>query len=740
MPAGSCSSSTTTAGSSAIATDGDLRRAHPAPGAAWTTRWHRSRTRASSPSTPAQSRVDALDLMRGRRIAAIPVVDADGRPVALHLLHEFLRHEPRANRALVMAGGLGHAAAAADRGRPEADAAGRRPADPRADRAAPRRLRDRAHLDLGRATSAEVIEEHFGDGAAFGADDRLPARGRAARHGRRARPAAGAADRAAARRERRPGDVGRRRRDARARTPRAGSPRPSAPAATCTRSRSAASSATATGSSRSRRSRRCRARSTPGSTCSSPWVVGLVGARRTGVDARRARRGSSTATRPSGRSRSRTTGSTSASASSCAAPGRARSVSPRGRPGPGHRGRRLHRQPPRRAPGRARAPTSARSACTTRAARRAGWTRRRRTSGTGVELTFGDIRDPRFVERATEGVEVVFHLAALIAIPYSYVAPRLVRRHQRRRHAQRARGGRPGRRPAPDPHVDERGLRHARDPARSARRTRSTPSRRTRRPRSPPTSWRSRSTGATACRSSSCARSTRTARASPSARSCRRCSASCWPGSGRSGSAGSTRGATSRSSPTRSTASSGPRRPPGSTGGRSSSAPGGPRASASCSSSRGASRAATRPPVVDEARLRPDASEVLVLQSDPSLARELLGWSADDGARGRPARRRSSGCASQPDPGHGRDPCPALSRAIALAEPTIGGNARRYLDECLGSNFVSSIGPFVTRFEEAFAAFVGSRYAVACASGRRRSTSRCSCSTSAPATRSSSRA
>ena len=32
--------------------------------------------------------------------------------------------------------------------------------------------------------------------------------------------------------------------------------------------------------------------------------------------------------------------------------------------------------------------------------------------------------------------------------------------------------------------------------------------------------------------------------------------------------------------------------------------------------------------VVDEARLRPDASEVLVLQSDPSLARELLGWSA----------------------------------------------------------------------------------------------------------------
>ena len=33
-------------------------------------------------------------------------------------------------------------------------------------------------------------------------------------------------------------------------------------------------------------------------------------------------------------------------------------------------------------------------------------------------------------------------------------------------------------------------------------------------------------------------------------------------------------------------------------------------------------------PVADAARLRPDASEVLVLESDPSLARSLLGWRA----------------------------------------------------------------------------------------------------------------
>ena len=40
-----------------------------------------------------------------------------------------------------------------------------------------------------------------------------------------------------------------------------------------------------------------------------------------------------------------------------------------------------------------------------------------------VEYRLGDIRDARFVEEAVRGVDVVFHLAALIAIPYSYHAP-----------------------------------------------------------------------------------------------------------------------------------------------------------------------------------------------------------------------------------------------------------------------------------------------------------------------------
>ena len=40
-----------------------------------------------------------------------------------------------------------------------------------------------------------------------------------------------------------------------------------------------------------------------------------------------------------------------------------------------------------------------------------------------LDVRLGDIRDARFVEAACADVAVVFHLAALISIPYSYVAP-----------------------------------------------------------------------------------------------------------------------------------------------------------------------------------------------------------------------------------------------------------------------------------------------------------------------------
>src|SRR5262249_50840775 len=40
-----------------------------------------------------------------------------------------------------------------------------------------------------------------------------------------------------------------------------------------------------------------------------------------------------------------------------------------------------------------------------------------------VEVRAGDVREPAAMRAAAAGVEVVFHLAALIAIPYSYEAP-----------------------------------------------------------------------------------------------------------------------------------------------------------------------------------------------------------------------------------------------------------------------------------------------------------------------------
>ena len=40
-----------------------------------------------------------------------------------------------------------------------------------------------------------------------------------------------------------------------------------------------------------------------------------------------------------------------------------------------------------------------------------------------IEILTGDIRDPHYCKFITKGVDIVFHLAALIAIPYSYIAP-----------------------------------------------------------------------------------------------------------------------------------------------------------------------------------------------------------------------------------------------------------------------------------------------------------------------------
>jgi NAD dependent epimerase/dehydratase len=44
-------------------------------------------------------------------------------------------------------------------------------------------------------------------------------------------------------------------------------------------------------------------------------------------------------------------------------------------------------------------------------------------AGERLEVVCGDVRDAAFCREITRGIDTVFHLAALIAIPYSYVAP-----------------------------------------------------------------------------------------------------------------------------------------------------------------------------------------------------------------------------------------------------------------------------------------------------------------------------
>ena len=54
---------------------------------------------------------------------------------------------------------------------------------------------------------------------------------------------------------------------------------------------------------------------------------------------------------------------------------------------------------------------------------------------------------------------------------------------------------------------------------------------------------------------------------------------------------------------------------------------------------------------------------------------------------------------------------------IPLHRPIFEGNERRYLVDCIDSNFVSSIGERVTELEEKIAEFTGVNYAIATVNG-----------------------
>lgn len=150
-----------------VVTDGDVRRALLG-GATLDLPLASILTRNPIVVGPNDQRADVLELMRARRISAIPVVDATGSPVGLHLLHEFLERVSRSNWAVVMAGGQGI------RLRPLTDTVPKPML-----RVAGRPILERIVLHLvgmgiGRIFLSvnylgEVIEAHFGDGTAFGA-------------------------------------------------------------------------------------------------------------------------------------------------------------------------------------------------------------------------------------------------------------------------------------------------------------------------------------------------------------------------------------------------------------------------------------------------------------------------------------------------------------------------------------------------------------------------------------------
>lgn len=54
---------------------------------------------------------------------------------------------------------------------------------------------------------------------------------------------------------------------------------------------------------------------------------------------------------------------------------------------------------------------------------------------------------------------------------------------------------------------------------------------------------------------------------------------------------------------------------------------------------------------------------------------------------------------------------------IPVNEPNLSGNELKYLQECIETGWVSSDGPFIKKFEQCFADYIGSRYGIAVSSG-----------------------
>ncbi|MBM3525630.1 MAG: CBS domain-containing protein [Alphaproteobacteria bacterium] len=147
-------------------TDGDTRRALLA-GATLDSPVDRYMMRGFASVGPGASRAEVLDIMQSRWLSQIPILDAGGRLIGLHTLHEILGAAPRPNWAVVMAGGRG------ERLRPITDTIPKPMIH-----VAGRPILERIVLHLvgfgirriflAVNYKADIIERHFGDGTRFG--------------------------------------------------------------------------------------------------------------------------------------------------------------------------------------------------------------------------------------------------------------------------------------------------------------------------------------------------------------------------------------------------------------------------------------------------------------------------------------------------------------------------------------------------------------------------------------------
>ena len=58
-----------------------------------------------------------------------------------------------------------------------------------------------------------------------------------------------------------------------------------------------------------------------------------------------------------------------------------------------------------------------------------------------------------------------------------------------------------------------------------------------------------------------------------------------------------------------------------------------------------------------------------------------------------------------------------MSNFIPVNEPSLKGNEKKYLNECIDTGWISSEGPFVKKFEDAFSKKVDRKFGIAVANG-----------------------